>query len=405
MLELSFKTLEFKLKGQELTIILLNNFQSKVIIKDKITLIDKNTIKIDSNNDKKAELAFLGLLSQAFDNLENKINGNKAIYIHQNLGIPLIGNFSFGIVYRNTTLIEIKPSTSCNLNCIYCSVGEGKSSHKTDFVVEKDYLVKELKKLINFVNEPVEVHIGVHGEPFLYADLIPLIADLNNLKEVKTVSMDTNFTLVSKSIIDQLSKFEKLRINISLDAMDEEIANKMAGTKYNLKYVLSMIEYAHKKGLKILLAPLYVPGYNDLELAKIVQFAEKIGLKEEKNHPVIGIQNFLNYKTGRNPVKAIPWKDFYQKISLIPTKYKLRLTPEDFAIKKAKTLPKPFKVGDLIQAELVCEDRFKDSSIAVFKDRTISVPNCPFNKNKKVKLKIIRDKHNIFTGNLTKSNI
>ena len=238
MLKLSFKTLEFKLKGKELVVTLLKNFQTSLNIEQisgKVTLLDKNSIEISSKNDNKTELLFMGLLSTSFEGLINKINGNKTIYVHRNSGIPLIGNPSFGIVYRNTSLIEVKPSTSCNLNCIYCSVGEGKSSQKNDFVVEKDYLMEELEKVIKFVNEPVEIHIGVHGEPFLYADLIPLIEDINKNKMVKTVSLDTNFTLVSKSIINQLSQFNKLRINISLDSMDEEIANTMAGTKYNLK--------------------------------------------------------------------------------------------------------------------------------------------------------------------------
>ena len=47
---------------------------------------------------------------------------------------------------------------------------------------------------------------------------------------------------------------------------------------------------------------------------------------------------------------------------------------------------------------LKCQDRFKGSSIAVAKGRTISVPGIDFKKEKKVRLKILRDKHNVFTG-------
>jgi len=64
--------------------------------------------------------------------------------------IPLIGLNYFGIVDRNTSLIEVKPSTICNFNCIYCSIDAGLSSKKpVEFVIEKDFLIEELEKLVN----------------------------------------------------------------------------------------------------------------------------------------------------------------------------------------------------------------------------------------------------------------
>ena len=73
--------------------------------------------------------------------LKNKLNGNNTLYIHKNSGIPLIGSLSFGIIDRGSNMLEIKPLTSCNADCIFCSVDEGPSSKKIrDIVVEKDYL-------------------------------------------------------------------------------------------------------------------------------------------------------------------------------------------------------------------------------------------------------------------------
>jgi uncharacterized protein len=408
MAELNFKTLSFELKENELQVNLLRIFYAKIPLEElnqigPFKLIDKNTLEFTDTYQDKAETKFSYLLANHFDNLKNSINDNKAVYIHQNSNIPLIGNVSFGIIYRNTSLIEIKPVTSCNLNCIYCSVGEGKQSKKTDFVVEKDYLVEELNKLLNFVEEPVEVHIGVQGEPFLYADLIPLVEDLYNNKQITVISMDSNFTLVTKSQLDYLSKFkDKLRFNVSLDAMDQELAEKLAGTKYNLNYVLEMIKYAVKKEIKILIAPVYIPGYNDDELEKITGFVKELGLEAKSKHPVLGIQNFLNYKTGRNPVRAKDWQEFYSMINDLESKTELKqkLSATDFGIKKTKQLDKPFKVDDEIKAIVKAPDRFPHSRLAVAKGRVISVPNCEFKKEKKIKVKITRDKHNIFTGKL-----
>ncbi len=433
MVQLNFKTLSFRLQKDYLQVNLLNIFKTKIHLEElenisKFKLLDSHTLEFDDENDK-AEIKFSFLLSKYLDDLINTINGNKAIYIHKNSEIPLIGNVSFGIVYRNTSLIEIKPVTSCNLNCIYCSVGEGKSSKKVDFVVEKDYLVEELERLVDFVSEPtrnevsggsknakhflepVEVHIGVQGEPFLYADLIPLIEDLHRNSQIKIVSLDTNFTLVTKSILDKLAEFDKLRLNISLDALDPKIAEKMAGCKYNLQQVLEMIKYAAQKKIRILLAPLYLPGYNDDELEKIINLVKELGLKEEKNHPILGIQNFLNYKTGRNPVRAVSWKKFYEMIKKLEERsgLDLNVSAARFGIRKTKELPKPFQEGEVVNAVIRCPDRFPNTYVAVAGDgdemRTISVQNCQFKEGKKIKVKIVRDKHNVFTGKIVRGNV
>ncbi len=408
MAELTFKTLSFEIKENELQVNLLRIFYVKIPLEElkaigPFKLIDGHTLEFTDTYQQKAETRFSFLLSNHFDNLKNSINNNQASYIHQNSGIPLIGNVSFGIVYRNTSLIEIKPVTSCNLNCIYCSVGEGKSSKKTDFVVEKDYLVEELEQLLKVVEEPVEVHIGVQGEPFLYADLIPLIEDLYLNKQITVISMDTNFTLVSKTQLDTLSQFkDKLRFNVSLDAMNQELAEKLAGTKYNLSYVLEMIRYAVEKEIKILIAPVYVPGYNDEELEKITEFVKELGIKSEEKHPLIGIQNFLNYKTGRNPVRAKDWQEFYKMINELESKTELKqkLSATDFGIRKIKELEKPFQIGDVVKATIKSVDRFPNTMIAVAKGRSISVHNCTFKKDKKINVKITRDKHNVFAGKI-----
>ncbi|MEK6938808.1 MAG: radical SAM protein [Nanoarchaeota archaeon] len=409
MAQLKFATLAFEVKKEEFVVKLLNLFVTKIPLAElkeigAFKLKDAHTLEFSEKNQKRAELKFSSILAKSMNTLTNSINGNKAIYIHQNSGIPLMGSVEFGIVYRNTSLIEIKPITSCNLTCIYCSVGEGKGSNKVDFVVEKDYLVEELQKLLDFVKEPVEVHIGVQGEPFLYADLLPLIKELNANKQITIVSMDTNFTLVTKAQIEELAKCKKLRLNISLDTLNPELANKMSGTAYNLKYVLEMIRYATTQKIKILIAPVLVPGYNEKDMEDVVMFVKELGLKVREKHPLVGIQNFLNYKTGRNPVQALEWNKFYQLISDLEKKsgMKLRLSHEDFGIRKTKELPKPFEVDEVVAAEIKCPDRFPNTVIAVAKNRCISVPECVFNAGKKIKVKITRDKHNVFGGKLVK---
>ncbi len=402
MATLQYSTLSFQDQGEHLQVSLLRIFSAEIPKEEvekiaKFSLQDPNTIEFAKIDQEKAETKFSFLLAKYFDRLKNKLTGNPVTYIHQNSGIPLIGNVAFGIVYRNSSIIEIKPVTSCNLDCVYCSISEGLSSKKHDFVVEKDYLVQELQKLIDFVAEPVEVHIGVQGEPFLYADLENLFADLQAMKNVHTISIDTNGTLLNKEMIDRIAKYDKLQLNLSLDAIDEEKAKLIAGTKsYNVKHVKEVIAHASKK-LKVIVAPVLTQGYNEDEMGKIILFIKSLEVK-----PILGIQNFLKYKTGRIPAEEISWDKFYMMLDAWENKYdiKLKLNKDDFNIRKTKDLPKPFKEGEVVSVVLKCPDRFPDSSIGAAKGRNISIPGCPFKEGKAVKVKIVRDKHNVFVGRL-----
>ncbi|PIN74125.1 hypothetical protein COV20_00735 [Candidatus Woesearchaeota archaeon CG10_big_fil_rev_8_21_14_0_10_45_16] len=398
----TFETLSFRKTEKELVVTLLKLFTAKMPLEEVEAIApfevpDPHTINFKKIDVEKAETRFSFLLDKYFEHLTNKLTGNPVTYIHRNSGIPLIGNVAFGIVYRNSSIIEIKPVTSCNLDCVYCSISEGLSSKKHDFVVEKEYMVEELEKIIRFVDEPLEIHIGVQGEPFLYADMQYLIEDLQAIPSVHTISIDTNGTMLNKEKIDALAKNDKLQLNLSLDAIDEEIAKKVAGVQsYNINHVKEVISYASQK-LKVIVAPVLTQGYNEDQMEKIILFVKSL-----PKQPILGIQNFLRYKTGRNPAKEILWEDFYTLLEKLEKKHdiKLRLQKEDFNIRKIKPLPKPFVEGDEITAVIKCPDRFPHSVIAVSGERNISVPGCKFVKDKKIRVKIQRDKHNIYVGKL-----
>src|SRR3989344_2634633 len=150
MAKLHYSTLSFHDKGEHLQVNLLRLFYTQIPKEEvekigKFSLLDQNTIEFAKLDQEKAETKFSFLLAKYFEQLKNKLTGNPVTYIHRNSEIPLIGNVAFGIVYRNSSIIEIKPVTSCNLDCVYCCISEGLSSKKHDFVVEKDYLVEELQ--------------------------------------------------------------------------------------------------------------------------------------------------------------------------------------------------------------------------------------------------------------------
>lgn len=404
MTKLYFNDIRFEDKGNKIKLRFLKIFYT-YIDRDLLEKISKfklngNEIIFKDVSEKKVQRRFSQLLEKSFLNLKNSVTRRKTVYIHKNSEIPLIGSVYFGIIERGTNIIELRPITGCNLNCIYCSVDEGPSSRKRiDFVVEKDYMVYELKKLIKYklkerYIDNFDIHINSQGEPLLYADIVDLVKDIKAIKEVKTISIDTNGTLLTKGLIDKLAKAGLTRFNLSLNSMDEKTAKKIANSPYNLKKVKDIAGYITKK-TDLIIAPVWVAGINDKDMPKLIEFSKKI--KAGKSCPPIGIQSFLRYRYGRNPAKEMRMEEFFKKLEVLEKKHDIKLTvKEGFDLIKTKELRKPFKKKEIIDAEIILPGRLKNERLAKAKERIISIPKCF--KEGSVKVKLTRTKHNIFFG-------
>ena len=204
---------------------------------------------------------------------------------------------------------------------------------------------------------------------------------------------------MNKQYIDELADAGLTRINLSLHALDSKIATQLAGYPYNLNKVLEIARYIPKK-MDLIIVPVWMPGYNDLELPKLAEFAKEIGAG--KHCPPIGIQNFMNYRFGRNPVKEASMEDFYKKMREIEKEHDVQLIFDKFAfnVEDLPELPKPFRKGQIIEAHVVLPGRIGNEMLAVTKGRLVSVPDCFKEIGSKVKLKVKRTKHNIFLGEL-----
>lgn len=400
MAVLKFQNLEFVNEKERVKVYFLRIYTFTISKQDLRAIADfrlrSNAIEF-SCSDKKATNKFNQLLKKGFESMVCSLNNVKTVYVHRNSGIPLIGTNSFGLIDRNTNCIEVKPITTCNLNCIFCSVDAGLRTRRvTGYVVEEDYLVDEFNKLIESKKQRIEAHIGPQGEPLLYAPIVELVRDLKKNPKVKVISMDTNGTLLNKKLVDELVRAGITRFNISLNSLDERKGEYLAGTYYNLKHLLRMIEYANKKA-RVLLAPVIVPTINDEELTKLAGFCKKLN----PDSPVLGVQNFLNYKRGRNPVKQRSWDKFFKMVKACEKETGARLTlcKEDFGTQHDTKLEKPFKKNQIIKARLVCNGPFKGEKIGVYKNRAIIVDKAEqASLNSFVKVRIVRDKHNIYRG-------
>ena len=373
------------------------------IPKDELLKIDKgfraaeHQILFPAVGQEVAERKFSHLLQKHIAGMRNMLGGKPSYYIHRNSGIFLFGTNYFGLVDRGTNIIEVKPMTGCNLSCIYCSVDEGVNSRrKVDYLVEAAYLIQEFRELVDMKNiDGIEAHIGGQTDPSLYSQLPELVRGLVAVPHVKVVSIDTNGWVLSKQRIEELADAGLTRINLSLNAVTPDVARQISGTSfYSVDKVLKLIPLILEK-FDLIVAPVWLPGINDQEIPKIIEHIVAI---DKKRKVIIGIQNFLIYKHGRNPVKQMGYDTFYAKLKELESHHKVSLirNKDDFHIQKARQLEKPFVKGDTVEAEYVMPGRLRNEALYKAKGRIIAIGNA--DSRKRAKIRILRDKHNIFTG-------
>ncbi|MCX8172549.1 MAG: radical SAM protein, partial [Archaeoglobaceae archaeon] len=327
----------------------------------------------------------------------NRITGRELVFITKESGIPLFGHSAFGIIDRGTNLLQVRCLSGCNLNCIFCSVDEGKKSktRKTDFIVDPDYMLEEVRKIVEFKGEGVEIHLDAQGEPALYPYLESFVEEVSKIKGVEVISMQTNGIPLNEERISQLEgKMD--RINLSLNTLSEEISKKIH-PGYPLKKVLEIAEIIANSKIDLLIAPIWVPGYNDDEIPKLIEFALKIGAG--KRYPPLGIQKYIAYRFGRKIGKSMSFKEFYERLSEYEKEYgiKLILKPEDFGIEKRPAIKHPFVKGGIYSGRIVAEGRMHWEKLCVSQNWSVALIS-EKRVGEFVKFEVVRTKDGIIVG-------
>src|SRR3989344_1336824 len=116
--------------------------------------------------------------------------------------------------------------------------------HKNHFIVEPNYLLEELEKISEFKGYNLHYNIDSVGEPSSYPHLIELITGINKIPKVVKVSMQTNGSLLTKKLVDDLEKAGLTRLNVSVHSLDTLKAKLLFGSEnYNIEKVKEMLNY------------------------------------------------------------------------------------------------------------------------------------------------------------------
>ena len=155
----------------------------------------------------------------------------------------------------------------CNFRCQYC-MPEGA---ELDYILRQNLLTNE--ELLILIQE-VFIPVGftrfrlTGGEPLLRPRVVELVEKIASFPETQDLSMTTNGFLLAP-IAQDLYNAGLIRINISLDSLEEDTFNSIIGNRGRSKWrqVWDGIQAAYNVGFDPLkLNVVVIPGVNDHEV-------------------------------------------------------------------------------------------------------------------------------------------
>ncbi|MEM2299183.1 MAG: radical SAM protein [Thermofilaceae archaeon] len=323
---------------------------------------------------------------------------------------PLVGHIAFGIIDRGTNLLQIRPTSLCPLSCIFCSVdaGPGSKHRATEYVVDVEPLLSWLDRVVAEKGvSKIHAYIDAAGDPLTHPQIVELVERLREKPYVETIAMETHGALLTERLAEKLDEAGLDRLNLSLDALDPQLAKFLSGTEwFDVSRVIRVAEYiASSLRMDLLIAPVWVPGINDAQIPRIIDWALRIGAG--KRWPPLGIQKYESHKFGRKPkgVKPMSWRDFYAALSKWEGEYgvKLILSPQDFGIIKAKPLPLRFKRLERVRVAVVGSGWHRNQWLGVARDRVITLVGVKGDPpvGRRVPATVLRAKHNIYVARVS----
>ncbi|WP_271398502.1 GTP 3',8-cyclase MoaA [Salinicoccus roseus] len=168
--------------------------------------------------------------------------------------------------------LRISVTDRCNFRCSYCMP---KEIFGDDFdFMKKDELLsfEELERIAK-----IYASLGVKklritgGEPLLRKDLHELIARLNQIEGIEDIGMTTNGLLLKKHG-KKLYDAGLRRLNISLDAMDDELFGQINDRGIGTSRIIEQIEYAISLGFEIKINMVVQKGLNEHEILPMARF-------------------------------------------------------------------------------------------------------------------------------------
>jgi GTP 3',8-cyclase len=174
--------------------------------------------------------------------------------------------------------LRISVTDQCNFRCVYCMPAEifgpdFRFLHQNELLtIDEMTVIAEC-----FANLGVEKIRITGGEPLLRKDLPAFIERLTKIDGIKDIALTTNGVHLVKWA-EILKKAGLQRVNVSLDALDDEVFKKMNGVGVGVTPILKGIEAAKQAGLKVKVNMVVKRGLNDSQIVPMARYFKQKGI-------------------------------------------------------------------------------------------------------------------------------
>lgn len=208
--------------------------------------------------------------------------------------------------------LRISVTDRCNFRCTYCMP---KEIFGDDYqFLPKDHLLtfEEIARLTKiFVELGVKKIKLTGGEPLLRKDVYKLIAMLSKIEGIHDIGLTTNGVYLKK-YGSKLYEAGLRRLNISLDAIDDDTFRRLNGRDVSAKTVLANIDYAVSIGFSVKVNMVVQKGVNDHQILPMTEYFKNKGI------PLRFIEFMdVGNTNGWNMKDVLTKKDMFKMISSV----------------------------------------------------------------------------------------
>ena len=174
---------------------------------------------------------------------------------------------------RVVDYIRVSVTERCNFRCQYCMPEKPFSWVPKENLLSFEEMFEFMKVCIDEGIKKIRI---TGGEPLLREDLDSFIKMIYTYAPDIDLAMTTNAYLL-KGAAKALKEAGLKRINVSIDTLKPEIAQKIA-QKDVLKNVLEGVDEALKVGLKVKVNMVPMKGVNDGEILDVLEYCKDRGM-------------------------------------------------------------------------------------------------------------------------------
>ncbi|MEM7256744.1 MAG: GTP 3',8-cyclase MoaA [Pseudomonadota bacterium] len=170
--------------------------------------------------------------------------------------------------------LRVSVTDRCNFRCVYCMPKEV-FGRGYKFLAKKELLTfEEIERLVQ-----IFAQLGVRkirltgGEPLVRSELENLIERIASVDQISDISLTTNAVLLSKQRAASLRDAGLKRVNISLDALDDETFKAINDVGVSVQKVLEGIDAAAGAGFDSVKVNMVVKrGMNESSIVPMAKY-------------------------------------------------------------------------------------------------------------------------------------